>query len=158
MPCSRGVADDPGALAHHCGVAVGFVLRVATVLLEASVERLQATPTGRLKTTPTGSLQTTPTGATASSGILQTTPMASPTASPDLLQTTPTALSGILQTTPLGIPQTTPTASSQGREWCDELLDFMAVVLPSVRVVLDWILCQAELCACAITSVGQPLL
>lgn len=40
----------------------------------------------------------------------------------------------------------------------EELLDYLSVLLPAVRVVFDWFKCQRELCLEALTTVKQPIL
>lgn len=61
------------------------------------------------------------------------------------------------------IPIATPTDSEPVSSIAEsaegvELLDYLAVLLPAVRVLLDWFLCQEELRSISHTAVKQPIL
>lgn len=54
--------------------------------------------------------------------------------------------------------EATPTNDiTESAEWV-ELLGYLAVLLPAVRVLLDWFLAQEELLSTSLTAVKEPIL
>lgn len=58
-----------------------------------------------------------------------------------------------VKTTPIATPTDGDVIAESA-----EGVDYLAVLLPAVRVLLDWFLCQEQLCSITCTAVKQPIL
>ena len=124
------LTDEPDGLRHYCGLSLGLTLQLTTVLLSACLQRLQslATPT------------TLNEGADSPSGVGEGVASES--------VTTPPAPSEGEEV--LGVPgdsarcEVVPSARELPSARV-ELLDYLSAVLPAIRILYDWFLCQSDL-------------
>ncbi len=121
--------DDRGAVGYYSGVGLGLTLRVTTIMMAACLNKLQALELPACNTAC---------NAVETGGVM--------TAS---------------------FPSDEVVSSEEGGEGGEvkflppppvEVLGYLSVVLPAVRIVFDWILCQDKLYFSARASTKLPLL
>ena len=153
-------------MTFYCSLGLSLTLQVATVMLQACVERLEGIAADsvsklveNLDITKGVNYHSSPKKKDASDIPVGSDSTLGPFDSHATLA--PFDSDSILA--PLNSNSThSPLHSIRGggeeEAEVDEVLDFLSVLLPAVRVVYDWFLCQKELCARYLPTVKQPYL
>lgn len=106
-------ADDQGAMGYYSGMGLGLTLKVATVMLAACLNKLQASCNTACNTP-------------CFAGGMVTT---SSSSSSDVVMSSEKEGKKEVQPPPVPV----------------QVVDYLSVVLPAVRPVFDWLLCQPKL-------------